>query len=408
MALLEVLYVYHDLRPGGLEIDLRNLANEMARRGHRVTVATVRGPGRAGSRRHGLDPSIGLRALSPVPSGRFGRRFGLAPGIGRLIRERRTSIVHVFACLPAYLNLAAMWTARSSRHPLVWTPMMHPARRRSWDGGVSGWGMGLFDSFAPRLARRVDAVVASTGAEAEEFERLGCRQVEVIPPAVVGTPPVSDQAAGMLRARLGIDRSPLVTIVAARREKRKGLDFGLTVFRMLRQHVPDARLLLIGSPDLVSSTSDRVHCPGRLSQFELACALRASDVVFVPSRYEAFSRMVIEAWQEETPVVVTERVGLAPTVHRSGGLVVRFGSPDSAARALARLLKDPDLAREFGEGGRRLVEERFTLDRAVARMEALYGDLAGATSPLTWERFPVPIRNGDGSPTGLRGGAGRR
>jgi glycosyltransferase involved in cell wall biosynthesis len=372
---LDVLFVFRDATrdTGGLTIVVRDLANGLAARGHRTRVLAVADiAGRTGG--VGLRPDVGVIELAPLFGRHTGVQYGLATGAGEVVRE--AALVHVFSCLPVYLHFAAMAAARSAGRGLVWTPMMHPARRGIWKGsGAAGVTMRGFDAVVPRLARYVDAVCASTEAEAEEFHRLGCDRVALMPPAVGDGAPLPAADAAEFRRRRSVGGAPLVVTVASRREPRKGIAFCLAAFSRLRVTVPEAHLLLIGRADGVHELPPHVHATGRIDDEELVRAYRAADVVFVPSRYEAFSLVVIEAWQQKRPVVVTDGVGLAEHVVRGGGRVVPYGDVSAAAGALAETIRSREVAIEQGTWGRRTVEDNFVVPVVVERAEALYREV---------------------------------
>jgi glycosyltransferase involved in cell wall biosynthesis len=292
----------------------------------------------------------------------------------RALRRRPHAIVHVFGCLPSSTTFAAMATAKGARRPLVWTPVFHPSRRRSWKG--YGWlrVMEGFDAVAPRAARFADAVLAATDAEAEFFRSLGSRRVELIPPGVARYAVADDEQVEAFRARMGLNGGPVVLTVA-RDNSRKALPFGVSAFRSLRQRRANAALLLVGANPGRWRDEPGVHCPGWLEPSDVELAYRVADVLFVPSLYEGLPRAVIEAWNFGVPVVATDRVALAPTIEDVGGLVVRYGRADRAAEALAAVLQDGELAHHYGENGRRIVQQRFALDRSIVRTEALYQEV---------------------------------
>lgn len=360
---------------GGFTVDVRQLANGLTERGHTVTVVGVAS---AGTGFPGLDRRVELLRLEPARPRRLAARLSVGFGIRRVLRERPDALVQVFSCLPSYITFASLLAARRTGHPLVWYPSMHPARRAMWSGGGLQRGMRVFDRIAPRAARHVDAVAVNTEVEADYFRTLGARHVEVLPPAVADDPVLPAAAADAFRARLGIGAAPLVVIVALRAERRKGLDYALASFREVRRELPSARLVVVG---IDGAPAEGVEYAGRVSDDDLVAALRTADVVFVPSLYEAFSRIVIEAWQQATPVVVTSGVALAPTVAEAGGPVVPYGDVHTASTELARLLADPAAARQLGVVGRGLVEERFVLPVVLDRYEDLYRRLRRRRAP---------------------------
>jgi phosphatidylinositol alpha-1,6-mannosyltransferase len=237
--------------------------------------------------------------------------------------------------------------------------------------------MEAFDLLAPRAARYTDAVVALTDVEAAFFSRLGASRVRLIPPAVRSTyPALSHEQLTSARRRLGVLEGPLV-ICVGRSDWGKGHPFAADVITSVRDHLPDATLLLIGvRTDHPLGRLPGVVCTGWLSQQTVQAAYGCADVTFVPSRYDSFSRVVIEAWAHGCPVVVTDGVGLAPLVARSGGPVVRFGIQRDASDAIIRLLKDKAIRDQIGAAGRALVQADFLLDHVVDQTVTLYRELA--------------------------------
>jgi glycosyltransferase involved in cell wall biosynthesis len=237
--------------------------------------------------------------------------------------------------------------------------------------------MQVFDLLAPHAAKFTDAVVALTDEEAAFFWRMGASRVRVIPPAVRSIcPALSDQEMRSARRQLGVMGGPLV-ICVGRSEGRKGLPFAAQVIASVRHHLPDATLLLIGTPtDHPLSRLPGIVCAGWIPDELVEAAYGCADVTFVPSRYEAFSRVVIEAWAHGCPVIVTDGVALAPLVAKSGGAVVRFGDHRQAADALIRLLNDTAMQDQVGAAGRAFVQADFLLGNVVDQTAALYRELA--------------------------------
>jgi glycosyltransferase involved in cell wall biosynthesis len=360
---------------GGLSIDARNLANGLAGRGYEVVVAAG-DPSDPALR--GLEGTYVVELRRRGPSG-LGSTFGLYTGIGRVMRSRRDAIVHVFGCMPSHLTWSALAAARAGGNPLVWTPMFHPLRSRVWRRRLALRPMLVFDRLAPRAARLADVIGVATDAEAAVFREAGARRVELLPPVVEPVAVCSETRARAFRAAIGVGAAPLVAVVASRDEPRKGLGFAWASFERLRLELPGARLVLVGLADTQQPLPDGALSLGRVDEETLRCALRAADLVFVPSLFEAFSRVVIEAWQQETTVVVTDGVALAPLLEEAGGAVVPYGEAGAAAAGLRAMLADRNRAAASGRAGRRLVEERFALDALLDRIEPLYRTLqAGA------------------------------
>lgn len=292
-------------------------------------------------------------------------------------RAGDATVVHVFGCLPSATIFGALAAGRLGRSPVVWTPTFHPARLASWEGSGPLRAMEAFDRVAPLAARVSDVVVAASEAERDHFLRAGARRVEVIPCAVRAT---SDRLAGVAwaraRALVGAGDGPLVLLVAAHSPRRKGVEFAAETIRLVRSSLPEALLVAVGGgADTAIGGREGVVSLGWCAPDLLDAAYASADVLFVPSLYEQLSIAALESWSRSVPVVVTDRVALAPLVDHVAGEVVPYGHVPAAADALLRLLSSPELSDRLGRAGRAIVEERFLLDRQLERWIALYRGL---------------------------------
>ena len=84
----------------------------------------------------------------------------------------------------------------------------------------------------------------------------------------------------------------------------------------------------------------------------------------------------LEAMSLAKPVIVTDSCGLAPAVRDGAAGIVVDSSAASLEAAMERLLLHADERRELGTNARRLVSERYTIDRVVEQLVADYSDAA--------------------------------
>ena len=156
---------------------------------------------------------------------------------------------------------------------------------------------------------------------------------------------------------------------------------------------PGTRLVVVGTgtqrDELVArardhGVADDVGFAGRLPDAELAAAVAAADAVVLPSRYEPFGIVALEAAAAGAPLVAARSGGLAEVVvrrrHRG---VVPAGDVAALAGAVGRVLDDPPAAARRAARGR----ERLATDFAWAGIaERTVGVYAGAR-----RRPPVPL-----------------
>ena len=110
-----------------------------------------------------------------------------------------------------------------------------------------------------------------------------------------------------------------------------------------------------------------------------AALLRAADIVVLPSRYEPFGTVMVEAWQVGRPLVACAAAGPSVYVHDGkNGLLVPIDDPAALAVAIRRAIEDPALRQALVEGGRQSYQAEFTKERIVAAYLDLYKAMAEA------------------------------
>jgi glycosyltransferase involved in cell wall biosynthesis len=128
---------------------------------------------------------------------------------------------------------------------------------------------------------------------------------------------------------------------------------------------------------------DDVVFAGRVNRLRPSY-LASTDVLCSPCSLASFGMVVLEGMSAGVPVVATRLPGFA-RVMRDGvdGLMVDEPDDDAGfARALDRVLRDPELASRMGASGRARALRHFAWPVVVDRLEELYDDLGGRRRPL--------------------------
>jgi D-inositol-3-phosphate glycosyltransferase len=239
-----------------------------------------------------------------------------------------------------------------------------------------------------------DCVIASTPYEFNDLmEHYGAtpERLCISPPGVdhqVFRP--GDRAAA--RQWLGLGSEPLV-LFAGRIQPLKGPDIAVAAVAQLEAvDTPPAQLLIVGGPSGPSGDAelrrvrhtaaslgiaDRVHCLAPQPHAQLATFYQAADVLIMPSRAESFGLVAAEAQACGLPVVAGA-VGGLPYVVSDGvsGLLVEGQDPTAYARAIAKILGDPALARHFSSGAVEFAAQ-FSWPSTADRLLELYSGITG-------------------------------
>ncbi len=138
------------------------------------------------------------------------------------------------------------------------------------------------------------------------------------------------------------------------------------IYPLIRAEVPGARLTITGDPDgRPPLTGPDVMQTGRVA--DVHALIAASAVSIVPIRSGGGTRLkILESVASGTPVVTTSK-GVEGLDLRSGEHLLIADTPDEFAKAVIRLLSEPDYARSIAENALRVVRERY--DRAAVLPE---------------------------------------
>lgn len=375
--------------PGGAETHAHRIASGLVRRGHEVDVYT--------SDLYREHPFERLDGPYPVLDGvRVHRKraymcgealhYPVMPGQLEALR-READIVHCHSFGYFHANLLAL-RRRLRPTPLVFTPHFHPAEtmqggtarqwlRRVYDAEVATWA---FD--------QADRVIANSRAELDSMAHhiTDLDKVTVIPNGIdpEDFAELPDGQA-FLDAR-GIE-GPVVLYVG-RLAQNKRIELVIDVMPELVREFPGLCLLVVGPDDGAGAAwkarareagvEASVRFEGFLPAPELRAAHTAADLFVLPSEWEAFGLVLLDAMACGTPCLVSDRGGPQEVVEDGRtGLVLPYGDGPAWRDAVLRLLRDDARRREMGRAAREHVLADCTWSRTVDRVEALYRDVLG-------------------------------
>jgi glycosyltransferase involved in cell wall biosynthesis len=164
----------------------------------------------------------------------------------------------------------------------------------------------------------------------------------------------------------------------------KGIAELLQAYLLLKPRFPELKLLLVGAPEDGDPLDRRTRTliettPGVITTGfvdNVVPLFPAMDVFAMPTFREGFGTASLEAAAAGKPVVTTGATGVIDTVVNGvTGMVVPVGDAEALAKAIARLLEDPELARSMGEAGRRRALENFRPEAIWAGLEGIYRGL---------------------------------
>ncbi|MEU8124815.1 glycosyltransferase [Spirillospora sp. NPDC049024] len=370
---------------GGQNVFVAELAAELGRQGHRVTVYTRRDAA-ALPERVRFAPGVTVEHVPAGPAEHVAKD-DLLPWMhdfGRYLERRWADdppdVAHAHFWMSGLAAVQAARPAGAARVPVVQTyhALGTVKRRHQGDADTSPASRVRLER---AIGRAADAVVATCSDETAELTAMGVPRdrVRVVPCGVDLDlfSPDGPAGAGGARHRL---------VVLSRLVERKGVD---TAIRALAQ-LPDAELLVAGGPPRDGLGADpevrrlrrvaadagvagRVEFLGRLGREEVPPLLRSASLVVTLPWYEPFGMVPLEAMACGVPVVATAVGGhLDTVVDGVTGAVVPPRAPERAADAIRRLLDDPAKRAAMGRAGGERAREHYSWARVAADTAGVY------------------------------------
>ena len=362
---------------GGPVTAARELVRRLAQRGHQIDVVTSTIVDLAGrpARRSNVEIVDGATVHYLATPLRY-RWMGITPTLPfALSRLERPDVVHVFGFRDPVTTGTAAWS-RVRRVPYVFEPLgMFTPRVRKLRLKR------LLDSTLYRgVASGAAAIVVVSNRERDDVVAGGvdAENVHVRGNGFPEPPPTGD---GDVRGRIGVPADAALVVYVGRIAAGKGLEHLTAAAQALdRVHVA-----VIGPDDrhgtaAVLNGAERVHVlpPTESPPFDL---YRAADVFVLPSEGESFGMVAAEAAAVGTPVVVTDRCGIAGFFRDDEALVVPYGRR-ALVEAIERVLGDEALRTQLARGGIEAAR-RMSWDHVADTQEAIYRSVAASRTAAT-------------------------
>jgi glycogen(starch) synthase len=394
---------------GGLGRHVHALATSLAAAGHDVTVVT----------RHGSD--------APLDECQEGVRVVRAPEDPPAVPLATPSLLAWTMAFNHALTRAALHAASTGAYDLVhahdWL-VTHTAMTMRDHLGVplvttlhateAGRHQGWLPDDLNRtihgvewwLARESDQLISCSEYMRWEISQLldvPVSRIEVIPNGV-HAPAWQPSAGAVMAARADYAGDGPLLGFAGRLVYEKGVQFLIDALPRLRRDHPGLRLVVAGDgpfrPDLHARVArlglaEVVRFTGFLGD-RLPALFAATDSVVVPSVYEPFGMVALEAAASGAPVAVSSTGGLAEIVdHGVTGMTFPIRDPEGLADVVTGLLADRPAARRLARSARHMVHTRYGWAGIAARTAGVYrAAVAARTTGAAATRYvpsPAPV-----------------
>ena len=396
-------------KTGGMNVYIRELSRELGKQGYLVDIFTRR----ASPAEPEVDTAIGsnirviyLKAGPPSP----------------LMPDEHQPLLSEFTA-----NLMAFATLRSIRYDIVYS--------HYWLSGAvaaklkEAWGIRFVhmyhtlghmkqriraSEFYPpderimaeaHILQWADRIIAATPAEQAQLRwlyRAGRRQIEVIPPGVNTEHFQDTLSSAEARLALGIAPESNMLLFVGRIEPLKAVDTILEALYVLRERAPrllrklhfvivggdphsknDVEMQRLQDMSIEFGIDQFVSFVGAKEQSQLPAYYSAATAVIMPSDYESFGMVALEAMSTGTPVIASQVGGLQFLVRdQETGFHIPAREPISLAECIIALVTDPSRTAAMGLSASRLARE-YTWSQIAARLLQVFETVVGHSRART-------------------------
>lgn len=387
---------------GGLEKQAHELASELVRQGHRVSVLS----GRVTADHRAVETLDGVEVHRvPWPRNRVVRGIAssgaFAAAFVRLARDADVVHCHVISSV----GLLTISLARAARRPVLVKLAGH---------GTSGLGMfgrHLIRALRLMAFRRADAVVAMCGESLLELEEISFPRERILAISNgirMDTPTRSRSARDDLTCRL---------LFVGRLLRQKGIFDLLDAMQVVRARRPDLDIRVdfagdgeeraaVGAEVDARSLNGVVRLLGHVDG--IVEAMPDYDALVLPSYGEGNSNVVLEAMACGLPVLST-RIGGTPMLVGEAGapFLHEPGDAEALASLIQRIADAPVLRRALGAAMRARIEAHFDIRVVAQTYAAAYRLLANGQRSRIGELASEVVLTGTGVASEGFGSAGR-
>jgi glycogen synthase len=395
MRVLMLSWEYPPVMVGGLGRHVHALATALAAAGHTVTVVTRHQPGSPreemldGVRvvRVPEDPPLFPLATETLLAWTMALNHALTRAALRAVAGESYDVVHAHDWLVAHTGVAL---AEHLDIPLVATIHATEAgRHQGWVRGELSRGIHSVECWLVHRARRVLVCSGYMRWEVTRVLRTDPSTVEVIPNGVdshAWRVPRPDVAVARWRFA---GAGPLLGF-AGRLVYEKGVQDLVGALPELRRQHPGLRLVVAGDGPYRGELQDQarslqLHRAVSFTGFvgaDLPAVFAATNAVVVPSIYEPFGMVALEAASAGAPLAVADTGGLAEIVEPGvTGVTFPAGDRDGLAAAVSHLLADRTGARRMARQALTMVNERYSWTAIAARTARAYRSAVQAPEP---------------------------
>jgi glycosyltransferase involved in cell wall biosynthesis len=365
MTNMNILIITTRLNLGGIGVYVSSLAKGLAKKGHKVIVAS------SGGQLESVLTEAGIEHVHiPIDtSSEVGPHIMIS--VMKLLKVIKKENIQIIHAQTRVAQVIGHYLEKFSKAVFVTTCHGFFKRR-------------LIRRLLPCWGKRVIAISDAVREHLINTMKVPKEQVELIYNGIdTGIIEENYPKGGIDNIKKEFNLSAdLVIGITARLSSVKGHIYLLMAIPSIKKVFPNIQLLIVGSGEKRYERKLRHMCkklniegnvvfhPGIQNIYK---ALSVMNVFVLPSIEEGLGLSLLEALAVGLPIVASNVGGVGSVIrHKENGILVSSKDHEALAEAIIALLKDRDYAKRLGQKGIQVIMERFTLDKMIDKVAKFY------------------------------------
>lgn len=363
---------YNVLVGGGVQECVFALFDELTSRGHSVTIISPR------PRRYDAEPPTGVRFVgmaAAVKSFHTTAQISASAendAIEAMLDEKKFDVIHFHEPWVPFVSRQILRRSTACNIATFHAKLPESRMNKTIERVIT--------PYTSSIVKKFDALTAVSDAATDYVRLLTDRPISIVPNGIDLSKFSPRPNAKTTHPFQQASKKKNILFIG-RLERRKGLNYLLNAYHLLRQNEPATALHIAGSgPDtrrlksyVLQHNIKDVHFHGYISEEKKIAMLQSADLFCSPAPYgESFGIVLLEAMSLGTPIVAGDNPGYTAVMQDIGNIsIVNPRNPQLLANRLSLMLHNEELRKLWRRWAKEYVKQ-FSYKGIVDQYEALY------------------------------------
>ena len=374
MKKINLIYLYSSKGFGGIVRNLSLLVNNLNKDIFNVTVILLTNEG-------DKDSDINIRKNTEIKFIKISENnkwdFGVIKKIKKILLDNQTDILSCHGYKADFYGFLLYTIYKCT----VKTVTM----KHGWV--TPGIKIQLYYAIDKFVAKWFDKIILVSEGQIDEIKRFGVpsRKIAVINNAIISDDSQQTKDRDFVRKELGCDKSDYVIGFVGRLSREKDVKTILSAIAKVLEINKKVKLLVVGEgPEerRLKGRAKDLNINNNVTflgyQRDVDKIYTAMDLYVSSSLKEGLPNSILEAQSKGIPCIVTNISGNTDIVIDGvNGFLVRPKDPNDLSTKILLLMKDEILAENFTDEGKKIIKNKFSLEKRIKGIENIYKELIG-------------------------------